>query len=519
MTKSSNPTQRRTAMQKKRIQIFDTTLRDGEQAPGNSMNIDEKLRIAQQLEKLNVDVIEAGFPIASDGDFEAVRLIAQTIKGPQIAGLCRANVMDIDRAWEALQYAGERARIHTFISTSEIHMRDKLKMPPEKVLTIAVAAVAHARTYTSNIEFSFEDAVRSDLEFLKAMAIAVVDAGARVLNIPDTVGFALPEEYGRIFREIKEVVPDYVILSAHCHNDLGLAVANSIAAIQNGAGQVECTINGIGERAGNCSLEELVMILSVKAKYLPFECGVNSKLLVPSSRILAGITGIAVPPNKAIVGANAFAHESGIHQHGVLANPECYEIMTPESVGLNQNKMVLGKHSGRAAIAQRLEQLGYPLGKDELDAFCVKFKTLADAKKEIHNDDILSLLGIVPEEGKYQFQEMSVSGCASSNYMANVAIKVNGKTVRYTTTEGGAVHAIFKCIRRLTNSKARVESYQSTSVTGGADAQGEVTVKLSLNGVEVNGRATATDTLEAAARAYLDALNRLERKAPVEELI
>ena len=349
----------------KTIRIFDTTLRDGEQSPGASMNIEEKLRIAHQLEKLNVDVIEAGFPIASEGDFEAVKKIAQTIKGPQIAGLCRANDKDIDRAWEALQYAGERGRIHTFIATSDIHMQYKLKMSEEQVIEAAVKAVRRAVGYTPNVEFSAEDAVRTRLPFLAKVVEAVIEAGAKVVNIPDTVGYTIPFEYFNIIRYLKDNVPniDRAILSVHCHNDLGLAVANSLAAIQAGAEQVECTINGIGERAGNCSLEEVVMALRTRQDILPFTTEVVTEHIYAASKLLSTITGIVVQPNKAIVGANAFAHEAGIHQHGVMMDKSTYEIMTPESIGLNQNKLVLGKHSGRHAFIERLKELGYDLAQ------------------------------------------------------------------------------------------------------------------------------------------------------------
>ena len=374
----------------KTIKIFDTTLRDGEQSPGASMNIEEKLRIASQLEKLNVDVIEAGFPIASDGDFEAVKKIAKTIKGPEIAGLCRASIQDIDRAWDALKYAGDRGRIHTFIATSDIHMERKLQMAPGKVLETALKAVKHAVSYTPNVEFSCEDAVRTRLPFLAEMVEAVIDAGATTVNIPDTVGYSIPFEYFNIIKYLKDNVPniDKAVISVHCHNDLGLAVANSLAAIQAGAGQVECTINGIGERAGNCSLEEVVMALRTRRDIMPYENNINTEHIYAASRLLSTVTGIAVQPNKAIVGANAFAHEAGIHQHGVLMDKETYEIMTPESIGLNANKLVLGKHSGRHAFIARLNELGYDLPKEDIEKAFVRFKALADKKKEIFDEDL-----------------------------------------------------------------------------------------------------------------------------------
>src|SRR5512138_2539209 len=379
---------------KRIIRIFDTTLRDGEQSPGASMNIEEKLRVAKQLQKLNVDVIEAGFPIASIGDFEAVKKIAQTIKGPEIAGLCRAELKDIDRAWEALKYAGEKGRIHTFIATSDIHMKYKLKMEPKKVLAAAVTAVKRAKSYTGNVEFSCEDATRTERKFLAEVVAAVIDAGATTVNIPDTVGYTIPTEYFDIISYLKANVAniDQAVISVHCHNDLGLSVANSLAAIQAGARQVECTINGIGERAGNCSLEEFVMTLRTRHDILPFVCNVATEQLTPASRLLTTVTGIVVQPNKAIVGRNAFAHEAGIHQHGVINNPLCYEIMTPESVGVPANSLVLGKHSGRHALALRYMELGYALAQSELDAAYARFTGLADRKKRIYDQDLISLL-------------------------------------------------------------------------------------------------------------------------------
>src|SRR5512135_1732056 len=374
----------------KTVKIFDTTLRDGEQSPGASMNIDEKIRIARQLHKLNVDVIEAGFPIASEGDFEAVKKIAQTIKGPEIAGLCRAQEKDIDRGWEALQYAGEKGRIHTFIATSDIHMKYKLKMTPPQVLAAAVKAVKRARSYTPNVEFSCEDAVRTDLKFLAEVVAAVIDAGATTVNIPDTVGYTIPFEYFNIITYLKENVANInqAVISVHCHNDLGLSVANSISAVMAGAGQVECTINGIGERAGNCSLEEFVMAMRTRRDILPYRTNVVTEQLTPASRLLTTVTGIVVQPNKAIVGANAFAHEAGIHQHGVLMEKSTYEIMTPESVGLKTNVLVLGKHSGRHAFKKRLEELGYDLDDEMLNKAFERFKALADLKKEIFDEDL-----------------------------------------------------------------------------------------------------------------------------------
>lgn len=380
-----------------RIQIFDTTLRDGEQSPGYSMNLDEKIKMAMQLERLRVDVIEGGFPIASDGDFMAVREIAKRVKYSAVAGLCRTKKQDIDRAYDALQYA-EKPRIHTFIATSDIHLKYKLNKTREQVLESAVEAVSHAKSLVDDVEFSAEDASRSDREFLFRVIEAVIEAGAKVVNIPDTVGYAVPWEYGELIRQIRENVPnaDQAILSVHCHNDLGVAVANSLAAIMNGAQQVECTINGIGERAGNASLEEIVMALHTRSNYFGIETGIVTEEIYPASQLLSEITGKSVQPNKAVVGGNAFAHEAGIHQHGVLKNPMTYEIMTPQSVGLSKNKIVLGKHSGRYALKVRLEELGIKLDKEDLDKVYKRFTDLADERKTITDNDLVTIAAAGP---------------------------------------------------------------------------------------------------------------------------
>jgi 2-isopropylmalate synthase len=498
------------------VRIFDTTLRDGEQSPGASMNIDEKLRIAKQLQKLNVDVIEAGFPIASDGDFEAVKKVAQTIKGPEIAGLCRANSKDIDRGWEALQYAGEKGRIHTFIATSDIHMKYKLKMSPAQVLETAVKAVKRARSYTPNVEFSCEDAVRTDLKFMAEVVAAVIDAGAGVVNIPDTVGYTIPFEYFNIIKYLKENVPNIekAIISVHCHNDLGLAVANSIAAVQAGAGQVECTINGIGERAGNCSLEEFVMILRTRPDILPFKTGVVTEQLTPASRLLTTVTGIVVQPNKAIVGANAFAHEAGIHQHGVLMEKSTYEIMTPESVGLKDNVLVLGKHSGRHAFKKRLEDLGYELEDEMLNKAFERFKTLADLKKEIFDEDIDAIIAdeVMRVAEKYRLSHITVTCGSFAVATATVQMEIDDVSVRTAELGDGPVDATLKAIKKLTKTKAKLLQYTVGSITGGTDAQGEVTVRLTEGDRTVIGRGSSTDIIEASAKAYIHALNRLHMK-------
>ncbi len=497
----------------KNIKIFDTTLRDGEQSPGASMNVEEKLRIAAQLEKLNVDVIEAGFPIASEGDFEAVKRVAKATRHSQVSGLCRANDKDIDCAWKALKPAGERGRIHTFIATSDIHMQYKLKMSEQQVIDTAVAAVRRAAGYTSNVEFSAEDAVRTRLPFLARVVEEVIAAGAKVVNIPDTVGYTIPSEYFNIIKYLKDHVPnvEQAILSVHCHNDLGLAVANSLAAIQAGAEQVECTINGIGERAGNCSLEEVVMALRTRQDILPFQTNVVTEHIYATSRLLSTVTGIVVQPNKAIVGANAFAHEAGIHQHGVLMEKTTYEIMTPESIGLTQNKLVLGKHSGRHAFGQRLTQLGYDLGKEDLDKAFVRFKALADKKKDIYDEDLDAIVAdeIVRIEERYKLLEMSVTSGSFAAPTATVAMEIDGKVKKTAVMANGPVDATFKAIKKLTGSQAALKDFTIGAITGGTDAQGECTVRLQHEGREVLGQGAHSDIIVASAKAYINALNKL----------
>jgi 2-isopropylmalate synthase len=497
----------------KTIKIFDTTLRDGEQSPGNSMNIEEKLRVAKQLQKLNVDVIEAGFPIASEGDFEAVKRIAQTIKGPEIAGLCRSSDKDIDRAWEALKHAGDKGRIHTFIATSDIHMKYKLKMEPARVLEAAVKAVKRARSYTPNVEFSCEDAVRTRLPFLAEVVAAVIDAGATTVNIPDTVGYTIPFEYFNIIKYLKENVVniDKAVISVHCHNDLGLSVANSIAAVQAGAGQVECTINGIGERAGNCSLEEFVMILKTRKDILPFQTSVVTEQLTPASRLLSTITGIMVQPNKSVVGANAFAHESGIHQHGMLMEKSTYEIMTPESVGLKTSSLVLGKHSGRHAFKKRLAELGYDLDDEKLNKAFDRFKALADLKKEVFDEDLDAIMAeeTMRTEETYRLDHITVTCGSFAVATATVQMEIDGVPARTAELGDGPVDATLKAIKKLTKTKAKLQQYNVGSITGGTDAQGEVNVRVSDGELTVTGRGSSTDIIEASAKAYINALNRL----------
>ncbi len=498
------------------IKVFDTTLRDGEQSPGASMNIEEKLRIAKQLQKMKVDVIEAGFPIASEGDFEAVKKIAQTIKGPEIAGLCRAQEKDIDRGWDALQYAGEKGRIHTFIATSDIHMKYKLKMKPSEVLDAAVKAVKRAKSYTPNVEFSCEDAVRTELKFMSDVVAAVIDAGATVVNIPDTVGYTIPLEYYNIIRYLKDNVANIenAIISVHCHNDLGLAVANSLAAIQAGAGQVECTINGIGERAGNCSLEEFVMILKTRSDILDYKTNIATEQLTPASRLLSTVTGIAVQPNKAIVGANAFAHEAGIHQHGVLMEKSTYEIMTPESVGLKANVLVLGKHSGRHAFKKRLQELGYDLGEEDLNNAFERFKSLADLKKDIFDEDLDAIVAdeTMRNGEKFKMSHITVTCGSFAVATATVQLEIDGQHVRTAELGDGPVDATLKAIKKLTGTKARLMQYTVGSITGGTDAIGEVSVRVAEGNCTVVGRGSSTDIIEASAKAYINALNRLYYK-------
>jgi 2-isopropylmalate synthase len=510
--------------QSDRVIIFDTTLRDGEQSPGASMNIEEKLRIALQLERLGVDVMEAGFPMASEGDFEAVRRISQTIKTSRVAGLARSNDADIDRAWEALKYGGERSRIHTFIATSDIHMQYKLQMSEQQVLDTAVAAVKRACGYTPDVEFSAEDASRTRLPFLAQVVAAAIEAGATTINIPDTVGYTIPSEYFNIISYLKENVAniDKARISVHCHNDLGLAVANSLAAVQAGARQIECTVNGIGERAGNCSLEEVVMALRTRHDVLPYTTGVVTEQITPASKLLSTITGLQVQPNKAIVGANAFAHEAGIHQHGMLMDKSTYEIMTPESVGLQQNKLVLGKHSGRHAFVDRIEQLGYQLSQEEVQKAFVRFKALADLKKEIYDEDLDAIIADevlrVPET--YKLVQMNVSSGSFAAPTATVEMEVEGEIVKTAVMGDGPVDATFKAIKELTRSTAPLLTFTVGAITGGTDAQGECTVRLQTeDNCEVIGQGAHPDIIVASAKAYINALNKIvgrEKRIAVE---
>jgi 2-isopropylmalate synthase len=498
---------------KNRVYIFDTSLRDGEQSPGNSMNTEEKLLLSRQLEKLGVDIIEAGFPIASEGDFDAVRQIAREIKKSQVAGLARANKQDIDRAWQAIKHAAH-PRIHTFISSSDIHLKYQLKKSREQVLKEAVAAVKLARSYTDNVEFSPMDATRSDKDYLVQMVSAVIDAGAVTVNIPDTVGYTVPEEFGNLiaylFARVKNMGD--TIISVHCHNDLGLAVANSLAAITNGARQMECTINGIGERAGNTAMEEIVMALATRKDMYGLYTKIKTDQIYKTSRLLTQITGIPVQPNKAIVGANAFAHESGIHQDGLIKEKITYEIMTPQSVGISDSHIVLGKHSGRAAIAQHVKKMGYILNEEQINHVAVKVKDLADIKKDIYDEDLEAILNeeIYRGEDKYHLVYLNVVSGNVAIPTATMEIRVGSEVVRDAGFGNGPVDATFAAIRNITKTNYPLLKYAVNAITGGADAQGETMVQLKYNGHSVVGRGAHPDVIVASAKAYINALNRLE---------
>jgi 2-isopropylmalate synthase len=500
---------------KEHLVIFDTTLRDGEQSPGASMTRDEKVRIAKSLEKMRVDVIEAGFAIASQGDFEAVKAVAETVKDSTICSLARAVPADIERTAEALK-AANSGRIHTFIATSPIHMQYKLMMKPEQVLERAVAMVKLARNLRDDVEFSLEDGSRSEFEFQCRIIEAVINAGATTINIPDTVGYGEPQEYGAMFRRLMETIPnaDKAVFSTHCHNDLGLAVANSLSAVMNGVRQVECTINGLGERAGNASLEEIVMAVRTRADVFPVTTRIETVHIVPTSRLVSSITGFPVQPNKAVVGANAFAHESGIHQDGVLKHRETYEIMSAESVGWKTNKLVLGKHSGRAAVKARFEELGIGFDSQEaLNEAFIRFKELADKKHEIFDEDLQALVsGVIASEieDKYQFSDLEAISKSGVKPKASMILSVAG--VEYPTeAEGdGLVDASFKAIEKIANSGAQLQLYLVSAVTQGTDSLGDVTVRLEKDGVIVNGQGADTDVIVASIKAYLDALNLLD---------
>lgn len=495
-----------------KIRIFDTTLRDGEQAPGGNMNTEEKLQLAHQLARLNVDIIEAGFPIASEGDFQAVKRIAREVKGPIIAGLCRSKQLDIERAAEAVKYA-ERPMIHTFIATSDIHLEHKLKKTRDEVLEEAVWAVKLARNFTDTVEFSPEDASRSDIEYLCRVLEAVIDAGATTINIPDTVGYAVPTEFGELIATLYNKIPniDKAVISVHCHNDLGLAVANSIAAVQNGARQVECTINGIGERAGNASLEEIVMGLRTRKDYFDFYTDLKTEEIFRTSRLLTQLTGLFVQRNKAIVGENAFAHEAGIHQHGVLQHRATYEIMTPESVGIPKNLLVLGKHSGRHAFRDRLQELGFHLNDDELEQAFARFKDLADKKKEVYDADLV----VIATESTshvtktYHLEYVGVVSGTSVIPTATIRIRKGEQVYQQTSAGDGPVDAVYKAIDAITGVPGILRDYSIHAITRGKDAIGETSILVDFNGKTVTGKGASTDIIESSAKAYLSAVNKV----------
>jgi len=496
-----------------RVTVFDTTLRDGEQSPGCSMNLEEKVRMARQLDLLGVDIIEAGFPIASDDDFSAVREVARVCTRPVIAALCRTTPEDIDRAWHALCDAA-RPRIHTFVATSDIHLQYKLQKSREEVLEMACKAVRMAKGFTDDVEFSAEDATRTDLDYLCEIIAAVIDEGATVVNIPDTVGYTVPSEYAKIISTLKERVPniDRATISVHCHNDLGLGVANTLTAIAHGARQVECTINGIGERAGNASLEEIVMALKVRRDLMPYETSIVTEEIYRSSQMLSNITGVLVQPNKAVVGKNAFAHEAGIHQHGVLKNRLTYEIMTPESVGVKTNSLVLGKHSGRHALNKKYEEMGYALSRSDLDKAYKLFTKLADQKKEIFEEDLLAILqdgfAQIPERFKLRVVQATAGTSTLSTALVTLQDVSTEEPSTRTAAGDGPVAAVYEAIDQITGLKGKLIDYTVRSVTGGNDAVGEVFVHVEFNNVSYTGKAASTDIVDGSARAYLNAVNK-----------
>ena len=499
---------------KDHLVIFDTTLRDGEQSPGAAMAREEKLRIARQLERMRVDVIEAGFPAASQGDFEAVRAVAEAIRESTVCALARAGENDIARAGEAIRPAS-RGRIHTFIATSPIHMKMKLRMEPDQVLEQAVKAVRWARQYTDDVEFSPEDGGRSEIDFLCRVLEAVIAAGAKTVNIPDTVGYNVPQLWGELFRTLRERVPnsDQAIWSTHCHNDLGLAVANSLAAVMNGARQVECTINGLGERAGNAAMEEVVMTVRTRADLFACETRIDTTQIVPASKLVSQITGYPVQPNKAIVGANAFAHESGIHQDGVLKARETYEIMRAEDVGWSTNRLTLGKLSGRNAFKTRLAELGIVLPNEEaLNAAFARFKELADKKRDIYDEDIFALVGgepLPPDQEHIRFVSLRSHSETGEAPLAELTLSIGGDEKRAQATGSGPVDAAFKAIEQIVASETELLLYSVNAITTGTDAQGEVTVRLAREGRVFNGQGADTDIIVASVKAYLNALNKL----------
>ena len=506
------------------IRIFDTTLRDGEQSPGASLNHGEKVEIARQLEKLGVDIIEAGFPITSDGDFEAVRAIAGELQRATVCGLARCVPKDIERAGEAVKDAkpkssgGGGGRIHVFCATSKIHREHKLRKGFEEIIALSRTSIEHARSYVDDVEFSPEDASRTELNYLVDITAAAIEAGATTINLPDTVGYAVPSEYGHIFAHLRQQLPqidrDHILLSAHCHNDLGLAVANSIAAVQNGARQIECTINGIGERAGNAALEELVMAFRTRQDYYAdFTTNVKPGEIFKTSRMVSNLTGLMVQRNKAVVGENAFAHESGIHQDGVLKHRETYEIMDPRDIGVPESKLVMGKHSGRAALADRVKVLGYTVDDATLQNVYDRFKTLADKKKDVYDEDIEAILDDLAGNVRELWTLKNFQVVANSHGPSFALVRLadaSGETREQTAPGDGPIDACYSAIQQLTGVDVALERFVTRAITGGKDAQGEVTVTLNHHGRKVRGRGLSTDTVEAAVKAYLSAINRIK---------
>jgi 2-isopropylmalate synthase len=495
------------------IRIFDTTLRDGEQSPGASMNVEEKITLAKQLARLGVDIIEAGFAIASPGDFEAIRRIGQEVEGPVICSLARAKDVDIKRAGEALKDVSRR-RLHTFHSTSDIHLKHQYRIDRAEALKRSVEMVKLAKSLIEDVEFSAMDATRTDPGYLCDVMEAVIEAGAGTINIPDTVGYTTPEEFGRLIRTIRERVKNIekAVISVHCHNDLGLAVANSLAAIHQGAGQVECTVNGIGERAGNCSMEEIVMALKTRRDFFAADTGITTEEIIRTSRLVTKITGITVQPNKAIVGANAFAHESGIHQDGLLKERTTYEIMRPESIGLVKTHLVLGKHSGRHAFRDRLMHMGYDLSEEDLNKAFERFKRLADQKKEIFDEDLEAIVSdeIQQITEVYALRSLRAESGTETEPTATVEMEVHGRLVKQTGHGDGPVDAVYRTIAAITGTKSKLDAYLVKGITGGTDALGEVTVKVEEDGKKVAGHGADTDIIVASAKAYVNALNKLE---------
>ena len=505
-------TQTNQTSSKDRVLIFDTTLRDGEQCPGATMTFEEKLEIADMLDAMGVDIIEAGFPIASDGDFEAVSAIASRIKRATVAGLARAISADIARAGEAVRHAA-KPRIHTFVSTSPIHLQHQMRKSEDEVLEIITRTVTQARNLVEDVEWSAMDATRTPIEYLCRTVEAAINAGATTINLPDTVGYATPDEYRAMFRAVRERVPnaDKAIFSAHCHNDLGLAVANSLAAIEGGVRQVECTINGIGERAGNAALEEVVMALRVRGDVMPYDTGIEATMLMRASRAVSTACAFPVQYNKAIVGRNAFAHESGIHQDGMLKNQQTYEIMTPESVGVTKTSLVMGKHSGRAAFRSKLKDMGYELGDNQLEDAFTRFKALADRKKHVYDEDIEALVdeNIATAHDRVKLVSLTVIAGTRGPQRATMKLDVEGRIVTEEAEGNGPVDAVFNAIKAIVPHEAELELYQVHAVTEGTDAQAEVSVRLSQDGASVTGRGADPDTLVSSAKAYLVALNKL----------